>query len=83
MLFPPRRLLVERPLLGGTLTPERRAFESPIAIACFGFFTRCLPRFMWRISSPTYAPACVVVAFPWRLARWARLFVFRSGMFTR
>jgi hypothetical protein len=41
---------------GGTFAPERRAFESPIAIACFRLFTlrrerpeRSVPRFRSRI----------------------------------
>lgn len=32
------------------MAPSPRAFESPIAIACFGFRALCLPSFMWRIS---------------------------------
>ena len=50
--------------LGGTLAPERRASDSPIAIACFGFVTFLpppplfsLPSFISRISFSTYFPA--------------------------
>jgi hypothetical protein len=35
----------------GTLAPERRAFESPIAMACLRFL--CSPFFRWRISVST------------------------------
>jgi hypothetical protein len=48
----------------GTRAPSRRAFESPIAIACFGFVTflpllpmRSLPRFISCISCPTSSEA--------------------------
>lgn len=36
---------------GGTLPPARRAFDSPIAIACFGLL--CSPLLKWRISVST------------------------------
>jgi hypothetical protein len=49
---------------GGTLAPSRRAFDNPIAIACFGFVTlrpllpeRSLPRFISCISCPTSSEA--------------------------
>jgi hypothetical protein len=32
----------------GTFAPERRAFESPMAMACLRFL--CSPFFRWRIS---------------------------------
>jgi len=35
----------------GTFAPERRAFDNPIAIACFRFL--CSPFFKWRISVST------------------------------
>lgn len=38
-------VLFARLFFGGTFTLERRAFDRPMAIACFRFFTRCLPRF--------------------------------------
>ena len=48
----------------GTFAPSRRAFESPIAIACFGFVTlrpllpdRRRPRFISCISCPTSSDA--------------------------
>jgi hypothetical protein len=37
----------------GTFAPFLRAFESPIAMACFRLFTLCLPERMWRISVRT------------------------------
>jgi len=36
---------------GGSFTPARRAFESPIAIACFADRAPCLPRRISSISS--------------------------------
>jgi hypothetical protein len=72
---------VERPAGGGgSCTPARRAFESPIAMACFGFFAPCMPSRMCSISSRTNAPACVVGALPSRLSCLARSIVFFSGM---
>jgi hypothetical protein len=48
----------------GTLAPERRASDSPMAIACFRFFTRLpeppersLPRFISCIARSTFLPA--------------------------
>jgi hypothetical protein len=48
----------------GTLAPERRAWDSPIAMACFRFFTRLpeppersLPRFISCIARSTFFPA--------------------------
>jgi hypothetical protein len=52
----------------GSFTPERRAFESPIAIACFVEVAPCFPSRMWCISSRTNSPACVLGAFPCRLS---------------
>jgi hypothetical protein len=40
-------------------TPERRAFDSPMAIACFAERAPCFPRLMCSISSRTNSPACV------------------------
>jgi hypothetical protein len=60
---------------GGSFTPARRAFERPIAIACFVDRAPCLPSRMWSISSRTNSPACVLAALPSRLSRWARSIV--------
>ena len=38
-------------------TPARRAFESPIAMACCLLRTPCFPSSTWRISSRTNSPA--------------------------
>jgi len=32
---------------GGSFTPARRAFDNPIAIACFADFAPCFPSRMW------------------------------------
>jgi hypothetical protein len=65
---------------GGRLTPALRAFESPIAIACFVERAPCLPSRMCSISSLTNSPACVVGAFPARLSHRARSSVVFSGI---
>jgi hypothetical protein len=49
---------------GGRCTPARRAFESPMAIACFVERAPCLPSRMCSISSCTNSPACVLGALP-------------------
>ena len=67
---------------GGRSTPARRAFESPIAIACLVERAPCLPSRMWSISSRTNSPACVLGDFPSRLSRWARSSVSFSGIYT-
>jgi hypothetical protein len=43
------RFVLARALFGGggSLTPERRAFERPIAIACFVDRAPCFPSRMW------------------------------------
>jgi hypothetical protein len=64
----------------GSFTPERRAFERPIAIACFVDRAPCLPSRTWWISSRTNSPACVVGAFPCRLSLRARSIVAFSGI---
>jgi hypothetical protein len=82
-LFAPetfRRLRLLLPFFAATFTPERRAFERPMAMACARFFAPCFPRLMWCISSRTNSPACVVFALPERLARRARRMVVLSGM---
>src|SRR6185503_19040461 len=65
---------------GGKSTPARRAFERPIAIACFAERAPCFPSRMCSISSRTNSPACVLADFPARLALRARSTVFFSGM---
>ncbi len=65
---------------GGSLTPARRAFDRPIAIACFALRAPCLPSRMCSISSCTNSPACVDGALPARFAFRARSIVFFSGM---
>ena len=42
---------------GGSGTPARRAFDRPIAIACFVERAPCLPWRTWSISSCTNSPA--------------------------
>src|SRR6478735_1978354 len=51
---------------GGRSTPARRAFDKPIAIACFVERAPCLPSRMWSISSWTNSPACVLADLPSR-----------------
>jgi len=63
------------------LTPARRAFDKPIAIACFVDRAPCFPSRTWCISSRTNSPACVDGALPARLSFRARLNVSFSGMF--
>jgi hypothetical protein len=64
----------------GTRTPARRAFESPIAIACFADRAPCFPSRTWWISSRTNSPAWVEGERPRRFAWLARRFVSFSGM---
>ena len=88
-LFPARRdadaalrFVVDLAPAGGlpSLTPARRAFDRPMAIACFVDRAPCLPSLTCSISSRTNSPACVDAAFPWRLSRRARSSVAFSGM---
>ena len=65
---------------GFSATPPRRAFDSPIATACFADRTPCLPSRTWSISSFTNAPACVLGALPSRFASRACSMVFLSGI---
>jgi hypothetical protein len=60
--------------------PARRAFDSPMAMACFGLRTPCFPSLTCSISSRTNSPACVVGAFPSLASLRARLMVAFSGM---
>ena len=64
---------------GGSLIPARRAFERPIAIACFADRAPCLPSRTCSISSCTNSPAWVVGDLPARLAARAFSNVFFSG----
>src|SRR5215204_2348825 len=49
------------PVVGGAKsTPARRAFASPMAIACFADRAPCLPSRTCSISSRTNSPACVL-----------------------
>ena len=64
----------------GSFTPARRAFDRPMAMACFAERAPCSPLRMDSISSRTNSPACVEGAFPSR-ARWrARSMVFFVGI---
>ena len=74
--------LLDRALRRGTFTPARLAFERPIATACFLERIGCFPSFAWCISSLTNSPACVVGAFPSRLAFLARFTVVFEGIFS-
>jgi len=69
------------PFVGGfNFTPARRAFESPIAIACLVERAPCFPSRTCSISSRTNSPACVLGAFPSRLSSSARSRVSFSGV---
>jgi hypothetical protein len=63
-----------------SFTPERRALERPIAIACRGERAPCFPSRTWHISSRTNSPACVDGDFPSRASSLARSIVLRSGI---
>jgi hypothetical protein len=65
---------------GGRSTPARRAFDNPMATACFDERTPCLPCRTCSISSRTNSPACVVGALPSCLSFMARCSVSFSGM---
>jgi hypothetical protein len=66
----------------GNFTPARRAFERPMAIACFADRAPCLPSRTWCISSRTNSPAWVDADFPAFLSRRALSIVCFSGMFS-
>jgi hypothetical protein len=57
---------------GGSFTPALRAFDRPMAIACFVERAPCFPSRTWSISSRTNSPACVDGAFPSRASSRAR-----------
>ncbi|PYO46704.1 MAG: hypothetical protein DMD72_12050 [Gemmatimonadetes bacterium] len=61
------------------MTPARRAFDSPMAIACSVDRAPCFPSRMWCISSRTNSPACVDGDFPSRASSLARSMVSASG----
>src|SRR6185369_2133098 len=61
-------------------TPERRAFDSPMAMACFVDRAPCFPSRTWCISSRTNSPAWVLGAFPSRRSSSARSRVSFSGI---
>jgi hypothetical protein len=65
---------------GGKATPARRAFDNPIAMACFAERAPCLPSRTCSISSFTNSPAWVEGAFPSALSRAARSRISFSGM---
>jgi len=64
---------------GGSLTPARRALDSPMAMTCFAERAPCLPSRTCSISSRTNSPACVLADFPSRLSFSARSSVSFSG----
>src|SRR6266581_7596431 len=63
-----RRVLPEAApsLGGGNFTPARRAFDRPMAMACFVDRAPCLPSRIWSISSRTNSPAWVLGDLPSR-----------------
>jgi hypothetical protein len=65
---------------GGSFTPARRAFESPMAIACFADLAPCFPSRTCSISSRTNSPAWVDGDFPSRASSCARRNVSFSGI---
>jgi hypothetical protein len=67
---------------GGKLTPARRAFDKPIAMACFGERAPCFPWRTCSISSRTNSPACVEGDLPSCASRRARSITSFSGMDT-
>ena len=68
---------------GGNLTPARRAFDKPMAMACCGDRAPCFPSRICSISSRTNSPACVDGDLPSRASSWARSIVSCSGMVKR
>ena len=69
-----------RPLGCGNSTPARRAFDSPMAMACFVLAAPCFPSRMWCISSRTNSPACVLGDLSSSLSRLAGSITSCSGM---
>lgn len=63
-----------------SFTPERRALERPMAMACFVERAPCFPSRMWWISSRMNSPACVEGALPSSRSCVARSSVSCSGI---
>src|SRR5512138_80165 len=72
-----RRVRLPGPASG---TPARRAFDRPMAIACFAERAPCLPLRMSSISSRTNSPATLLADLPARAFLRARSSVRFSGM---
>ncbi len=70
------------PFGGGKLIPARRAFDNPIAMACFGEHAPCFPWRTCSISSRTNSPACVEGDLRSCASRRARSITSFSGMDT-
>jgi hypothetical protein len=65
---------------GGNLTPARRAFDRPIAIACCTEAAPCFPSRTCSISSRTNSPACVDGDLPSSASFRARSTTCSSGI---
>jgi hypothetical protein len=65
---------------GGSFTPARRAFDKPMAIACWGERAPCSPSLMCSISSRTNSPAWVEGDLPSRSSSRARSIGSSSGI---
>lgn len=76
------RLAMDLPFLPdeGIATPALRAFDKPIAIACFVDRAPCTPWRICAISARTNSPACVVGDLPSLLSRRALFRVRFSGI---
>jgi hypothetical protein len=75
-----RRVALDPDFGGGNFTPDRRAFDNPMAIACFVDRAPCFPSRTCSISSRTNSPAWVLGAFPSALSCLARSSVSFSGI---
>lgn len=67
-------------LSGGNLTPAPRAFDRPMAMACWTERAPCFPSRICSISSRTNSPAWVEGDSPSRSSSRARSIVVRSGI---
>ncbi len=65
---------------GGNFTPARRAFDKPMAIACWGERAPCSPSRICSISSRTNSPAWVEADLPSRSSSRARSIISSSGI---
>jgi hypothetical protein len=74
------RVFAEVAFGAGKATPARRAFESPMAMACCGDRAPCFPLRMCSISSRTNSPAWVLGALPCLLSSRARSITSSSGI---